>query len=889
MELTRAGYAVIYVILLCALAIGGSEGKKSTPEKFLGNGRSFIWLPELDENMAEQVGVHCRKELTDRNNNAVEEFDLYNLPEESTEMRSVQLTERNVYKAIKFLPPHLEQNILDCVRKKSFPFPVSGEEVGSRSLLLKCVELLLGWPSAPRRYLADESHSQIAPSTGPAEAPEAAAASPSHGPSPASSLSPNLQPRVEDPSLPSDEIEPLTPPRPPKQASPRPQAKPHNPPKKQDDNDNKTTIIVAAAATAAGTIVLIVLILFCCLKSNKKKIGPKEGQKDDRPLLTLSISDFSAGSSQKSVKLENSSNNEIGTNHGMNASVVKNSSMNPEGHDTSQAEATSSEGMGPVPVPPLKPPPGRSAPPPPEPPLPPPPASRPPPPPKVARPPPVPPKPLAGKIQPSPLGPHRQGQSGSSGGGEPGGESEAPKAKLKPFFWDKVLANPDQSMVWHEISSGSFQFNEEMMESLFGYTNLDINKNERRKEGSSLEPSIQYIQIIDPKKAQNLSILLRALNVTTEEVVDALKEGNELPVELLQTLLRMAPTSQEELKLRLYTGDLSQLGPAERFLKVLVDIPFAFKRLESLMFMSTIPEEISGIKESFATLEVACNKLRKSRLFLKLLEAVLKTGNRMNDGTYRGGAQAFRLDTLLKLADVKGTDGKTTLLHFVVQEIIRSEGIRAVRTAKASRSLSSVRTEDFVEDMIEETAEHFCSLGLQVVSGLSNELEDVKKASIIDADGLTTTVSSLGQSLITTKDFLNTELKNLDEESEFQSALASFVEHVEADITWLLEEEKNIMALVKRTADYFHGNAGKDEGLRLFVIVRDFLIMLDKTCKEVRDTTRRPVKNPKKEAPSVSASPESHHSTLDIRQRLFPAITERRMDDSSSDDESPSP
>ena len=55
----------------------------------------------------------------------------------------------------------------------------------------------------------------------------------------------------------------------------------------------------------------------------------------------------------------------------------------------------------------------------------------------------------------------------------------------------------------------------------------------------------------------------------------------------------------------------------------------------------------------------------------------------MNVGTFRGGAQAFKLDTLLKLSDVKGTDGKTTLLHFVVQEIIRSEGIRATRAAKS--------------------------------------------------------------------------------------------------------------------------------------------------------------------------------------------------------------
>ena len=46
----------------------------------------------------------------------------------------------------------------------------------------------------------------------------------------------------------------------------------------------------------------------------------------------------------------------------------------------------------------------------------------------------------------------------------------------------------------------------------------------------------------------------------------------------------------------------------------------------------------------------------------------------MNFITYHGGAQAFNINTLLKLADVKGTSGKTTSLQFVVQEIIRLEG-----------------------------------------------------------------------------------------------------------------------------------------------------------------------------------------------------------------------
>jgi hypothetical protein len=66
----------------------------------------------------------------------------------------------------------------------------------------------------------------------------------------------------------------------------------------------------------------------------------------------------------------------------------------------------------------------------------------------------------------------------------------------------------------------------------------------------------------------------------------------------------MAPTSDEELKLRLFSGDLSQLGPADRFLKAMVDIPFAFKRMDVLLFMCTFKEELTTTMESFAVLEV---------------------------------------------------------------------------------------------------------------------------------------------------------------------------------------------------------------------------------------------------------------------------------------------
>ncbi|KAL1823088.1 hypothetical protein ACET3Z_009866 [Daucus carota] len=469
-------------------------------------------------------------------------------------------------------------------------------------------------------------------------------------------------------------------------------------------------------------------------------------------------------------------------------------------------------------------------------------APRAPPPPKIGQAPPNPPK--AGNM---PKPPNVKGRSSAN---KETSDSGSQKAKLKPFFWDKVLANPERSMVWNELKAGSFQFNEEMMEDLFGYNKVENKKNDHDSKKQPAKAAPKFIQIIDPKKAQNLSILLKALNVTTEEVCDAIQEGNELPPELIETLLKMAPTSQEELQLRLYSDDISKLGPADRFIKILVDIPFAYQRLEALLFMCTLQNESFSIKEYFAVLEVACKELKNSRLFLKLLEAVLKTGNRMNDGTFRGGAKAFKLDTLLKLSDVKGADGKTTLLHFVVLEIIRTEGKRAARIIRENGIMNGIKA----EDLIEETPENLFNLGLDVVSNLSDELAHVKKAAVLDVDMVTSTVAKLALSLNQSKKLLNNELSGLEEECEFRQTLAEFIEQADGDILWMLEEEKKMTALVKSTADYFHGTPGKDEGMRLFLVVRDFLVMVDKVCQEVKKSGLDQLKTPKKEAQSASTS-----------------------------------
>ncbi|XP_058108007.1 formin-like protein 11 isoform X2 [Magnolia sinica] len=408
------------------------------------------------------------------------------------------------------------------------------------------------------------------------------------------------------------------------------------------------------------------------------------------------------------------------------------------------------------------------------------------------------------------------------------GKDGAPLPKLKPLHWDKVRAAPDRSMVWDKLRSSSFELDEEMIESLFGYNLQNSMKNE---EAKSKSPSPSK-HVLDPKRLQNITILSKALNATSEQVCHALMQGDGLRAQQLEALAKMMPTKEEEDKLSNYQGNINELGSAEKFVKTIINIPFAFQRIEAMLYRDTFEDEVVHLRKSFAMLEEACKELRSSRLFLKLLEAVLKTGNRMNVGTIRGGARAFKLDTLLKLSDVKGTDGKTTLLHFVVQEMIRSEGIELSENAIENGNHKNRNRNKSAE----EWEEDYKIMGLDLVSGLSTELDNVKKTATIDLDVLASSVSNLSDGMVKMQNLIQKDLLTDNKNMIFIHSMKSFLNHAEKDIKELKEDEYRVFLNVREITEYFHGDVSKDEAnpLRIFVIVRDFLGMLDRVCKEVR-------------------------------------------------------
>ncbi|XP_009138562.1 formin-like protein 7 isoform X2 [Brassica rapa] len=450
---------------------------------------------------------------------------------------------------------------------------------------------------------------------------------------------------------------------------------------------------------------------------------------------------------------------------------------------------------------------------------------------KKAPPPPSPPgKKAPGRPPPPPMsksGPPKR--PGNGKGPTKAAESSSAQPKLKPLHWDKVNPDASHSMVWHRIDGGSFNFDGDLMEALFGYVGA-----RKPSEANTVphQPTVSTTQtyILDPRKSQNKAIVLKSLGMTKEEIIDLLTQGHDPDSDTLEKLSGIAPTPEEQTEITEFNGDPTKLADAESLLfHILRAVPSAFYRFNVMLFKINYGSEVAQQKASLQTLESACNELRARGLFMKLLEAILKAGNRMNAGTARGNAQAFNLTALRKLSDVKSVDGKTTLLHFVVEEVVRSEGKRAAMNKISGGGIADASRE---EQEIE-----FIKLGLPIIGGLSSEFTNVKKAAGVDYDSFIATTLALGTRLKETKRLLE---QSKGKEDGCLTKLTSFFESAEEELRVITEEQLRIMDLVKKTTNYYQAGALKERNLfQLFVIIRDFLGMVDNACSEIARTQRK--------------------------------------------------
>ena len=276
---------------------------------------------------------------------------------------------------------------------------------------------------------------------------------------------------------------------------------------------------------------------------------------------------------------------------------------------------------------------------------------------------------------------------------QPKKKPNPPKVARKRLHWNKIDESKlDASSFWNQAKDQSLQLvgldidNEEFTNLFTSSINNKAATKSDAKPDTKKNSSKQKVQLIDSRRRMNGSILLAkfkvdykalAKQVDTMEYVQA--EANEL-----RGMMQLLPTKDESLALRSYLpptdasrseidDSINKLGECERYMAVMLDVPDANAKFECMVFRAEFESHAESIRDGTKMLAEACNAVKNSERFQKLLLYSLKLGNALNTGGSNEGVSAITLDSLLKLAEAKAFDRQTSVLHYLVSIVQKND------------------------------------------------------------------------------------------------------------------------------------------------------------------------------------------------------------------------
>ncbi|KAL8141904.1 hypothetical protein V2J09_014936 [Rumex salicifolius] len=357
-------------------------------------------------------------------------------------------------------------------------------------------------------------------------------------------------------------------------------------------------------------------------------------------------------------------------------------------------------GRGPPPPPP---PPGGQGPPPP----PPPPcgggsggAPPPPPPPGGQGPPPPPPPggvqappPPPGFGIPGPPAPPRPGAPPPPGGGAPpppidlkslgkgrltrsAALATAPRRQsLKPLHWSKVT-RVLQGSLWEELQRQAMPRSEpeidvSEVETLFSTVVAKPSSKSAGQKKST--PKSEKIHLVDLRRANNTEIMLTKVKMPLSDMMAAALALDEsvLDADQVENLIKFCPTKDEMELIKNYAGDKEKLGKCEQFFMELMKVPRVESKLRVFLFKIQFNAQVMDFKKSLNLVYSACSEVRNSTKLKEVMRIILALGNTLNNGTARGGAYGFKLDSLLKLNETRATNSRMTLMHYLAKVLAK--------------------------------------------------------------------------------------------------------------------------------------------------------------------------------------------------------------------------
>lgn len=179
------------------------------------------------------------------------------------------------------------------------------------------------------------------------------------------------------------------------------------------------------------------------------------------------------------------------------------------------------------------------------------------------------------------------------------------------------------------------------------------------------------VHLIDLRRANNTEIMLTKVKMPLPDMMAAVLAMDEsvLDVDQVENLIKFCPTKEEMELLKGYTGDKDNLGKCEQYFLEQMKVPRVESKLRVFSFKIQFGSQISEFRKNLNTVNSACDEVRNSFKLKEIMKRILFLGNMLNQGTARGSAIGFKLDSLLKLSDTRATNNKMTLMHFLCKKL----------------------------------------------------------------------------------------------------------------------------------------------------------------------------------------------------------------------------
>ncbi|XP_067903803.1 protein diaphanous homolog 2 isoform X4 [Heterodontus francisci] len=428
---------------------------------------------------------------------------------------------------------------------------------------------------------------------------------------------------------------------------------------------------------------------------------------------------------------------------------------------------------GGIPAPPPPPPlPGGIAPPPPPPPLP---DCGPPPPPPLPGGPriPAPPPPFGGPPPPPPFGgaPLRFGAPAALPHGLQPKKQYNPETQMRRANWSKI--GPQEmtdTCFWIKAKEEKFESPDLFAKLVLSFaTQTKVKKDDVQTEEKKTAPvkkKVKELRILDPKTAQNLSIFLGSYRIPYEEIKYIILEVDEekLSEPMIQNLVRYLPEQKELNTLSKFKDEYDDLCEPEQFGVVMSTVKLLQPRLNNILFKLQFEEYLNNIKPDIMNVTIACEEVKKSENFSKILELVLLVGNYMNAGSRNAQTFGFKISYLCKLKDTKSIDQKATLMHF----------------------LAEITEEKYPE-----------------ILKFTDEISHIESASKVSDQNLKSSLDAMERQIQRLQNDIKKFPEPEDEHDKFVEKMSSFAKHAREQYEKLSNMHGNMMKLYKGLAEYF--------------------------------------------------------------------------------------